>query len=114
MDCWITAGSLTVETQADHISLTEKMGIDIRHHHVKKGNRQAPKSEDPYLLLLVKVCLGFSFRRRWLERIRRGVRSRGVDQVEQWAGDGRGTTLRGSMDALGMGMKYCGLTQLRQ
>jgi len=31
------------------------MGIDIRRHHVKKGNRQAPKSEDPYLLLLVKV-----------------------------------------------------------
>lgn len=30
-------------------------GIDLRHHHVKKGNRQAPKSEDPYLLLLVKV-----------------------------------------------------------
>lgn len=35
------------------------MGIDIRRHHVKKGNRQAPKSEDPYLLLLVKVCLRF-------------------------------------------------------
>ena len=32
------------------------MGIDIRYHHVKKGNRAAPKSEDPYLLLLVKVC----------------------------------------------------------
>ena len=32
-----------------------KMGIDLRHHHVKKGNRSAPKSEDPYLLLLVKV-----------------------------------------------------------
>ncbi|KAL7423063.1 hypothetical protein Q5752_002362 [Cryptotrichosporon argae] len=31
------------------------MGIDIRHHHVKKGNRSAPKSEDPYLLLLVKL-----------------------------------------------------------
>ncbi|WVR06387.1 hypothetical protein IAU60_003418 [Kwoniella sp. DSM 27419] len=31
------------------------MGIDIRHHHVKKGNRQTPKSEDPYLLLLVKL-----------------------------------------------------------
>lgn len=31
------------------------MGIDIRKHHVKKGARQAPKSEDPYLLLLVKV-----------------------------------------------------------
>ncbi|BEI98619.1 hypothetical protein CcaverHIS631_0309180 [Cutaneotrichosporon cavernicola] len=32
-----------------------KMGIDIRRHHVKKGARQAPKSEDPYLLLLVKL-----------------------------------------------------------
>jgi hypothetical protein len=31
------------------------MGIDITHHHVKKGNRSAPKSQDPYLLLLVKV-----------------------------------------------------------
>ncbi|KAK0490535.1 60S ribosomal protein L18 [Armillaria novae-zelandiae] len=31
------------------------MGIDIAAHHVKKGNRTAPKSEDPYLLLLVKL-----------------------------------------------------------
>ncbi|GAA95926.1 hypothetical protein E5Q_02584 [Mixia osmundae IAM 14324] len=31
------------------------MGIDIEHHHVRKGNRSAPKSEDPYLLLLVKL-----------------------------------------------------------
>ncbi|WVW84607.1 hypothetical protein I302_106641 [Kwoniella bestiolae CBS 10118] len=31
------------------------MGIDLRYHHVKKGNRSAPKSEDPYLLLLVKL-----------------------------------------------------------
>ncbi|KAJ7367892.1 ribosomal protein L18e/L15P [Mycena olivaceomarginata] len=31
------------------------MGIDITHHHVKKGARTAPKSEDPYLLLLVKL-----------------------------------------------------------
>ncbi|RPD74567.1 60S ribosomal protein L18 [Lentinus tigrinus ALCF2SS1-7] len=30
-------------------------GIDIKKHHVKKGNRTAPKSEDPYLLLLVKL-----------------------------------------------------------
>lgn len=30
-------------------------GIDIERHHVKKGNRSAPRSEDPYLLLLVKV-----------------------------------------------------------
>jgi hypothetical protein len=38
------------------------MGIDIRYHHVKKGNRAAPKSEDPYLLLLVKVGLDSHFR----------------------------------------------------
>ncbi|KAJ3495293.1 hypothetical protein NLJ89_g10650 [Agrocybe chaxingu] len=31
------------------------MGIDITRHHVKKGGRTAPKSEDPYLLLLVKL-----------------------------------------------------------
>ncbi|PSS32015.1 hypothetical protein EW026_g998 [Hermanssonia centrifuga] len=31
------------------------MGIDIAKHHVRKGNRTAPKSEDPYLLLLVKL-----------------------------------------------------------
>ncbi|KAI0786477.1 60S ribosomal protein L18 [Abortiporus biennis] len=31
------------------------MGIDIQKHHVKKGARTAPKSEDPYLLLLVKL-----------------------------------------------------------
>lgn len=34
------------------------MGIDIKKHHVKKGARAAPKSEDPYLLLLVKVRAG--------------------------------------------------------
>lgn len=33
-------------------------GIDIERHHVKKGQRTAPKSEDPYLLLLVKVSTG--------------------------------------------------------
>ncbi|KZV71391.1 60S ribosomal protein L18 [Peniophora sp. CONT] len=32
-----------------------KMGIDIAKHHVKKGARTAPASEDPYLLLLVKL-----------------------------------------------------------
>ena len=32
-----------------------KQGIDIAKHHVKKGARTAPASEDPYLLLLVKV-----------------------------------------------------------
>ncbi|GAA6042445.1 hypothetical protein JCM8097_008456 [Rhodosporidiobolus ruineniae] len=31
------------------------LGIDIERHHVKKGNRTAPVSEDPYLLLLVKL-----------------------------------------------------------
>ncbi|TDL29601.1 60S ribosomal protein L18 [Rickenella mellea] len=31
------------------------MGIDIQKHHVRKGHRTAPKSEDPYLLLLVKL-----------------------------------------------------------
>ncbi|KAI0069106.1 60S ribosomal protein L18-B [Artomyces pyxidatus] len=31
------------------------MGIDIAKHHVKKGVRTAPASEDPYLLLLVKL-----------------------------------------------------------
>ncbi|KAL1665619.1 ribosomal protein L18e/L15P [Schizophyllum commune] len=30
-------------------------GIDLTAHHVKKGQRTAPKSEDPYLLLLVKL-----------------------------------------------------------
>ena len=32
-----------------------EQGIDIAKHHVKKGARTAPASEDPYLLLLVKV-----------------------------------------------------------
>lgn len=31
------------------------MGVDIKRHHVKTGRRSAPKSEDPYLLLLVKL-----------------------------------------------------------
>lgn len=30
-------------------------GVDIKKHHVKTGRRTAPKSEDPYLLLLVKL-----------------------------------------------------------
>lgn len=30
-------------------------GVDIKKHHVKTGHRSAPKSEDPYLLLLVKL-----------------------------------------------------------
>jgi hypothetical protein len=32
-----------------------QQGIDIAKHHVKKGVRTAPASEDPYVLLLVKV-----------------------------------------------------------
>ncbi|KAF9374245.1 hypothetical protein CPB97_012213 [Podila verticillata] len=31
------------------------LGIDIKKHHVRNKNRQAPKSEDVYLLLLVKL-----------------------------------------------------------
>ncbi|KAL7008690.1 hypothetical protein EMMF5_001952 [Cystobasidiomycetes sp. EMM_F5] len=31
------------------------MGIDIEHHHVRKGNRSSPASRDPYLFLLVKL-----------------------------------------------------------
>ncbi|KAG8936755.1 hypothetical protein FRC02_012037 [Tulasnella sp. 418] len=31
------------------------MGIDLNKHHPRKGSRTAPKSEDPYLLLLVKL-----------------------------------------------------------
>ncbi|KAF9004817.1 60S ribosomal protein L18 [Cyathus striatus] len=41
--------------QLRHRYPRQAQGIDIRHHHVKKGNRTAPKSEDPYLLLLVKL-----------------------------------------------------------
>ena len=37
------------------LTLNLLQGIDIARHHVKKGSRTAPKSEDPYLLLLVKV-----------------------------------------------------------
>merc|ERR1711976_533925 len=33
----------------------QKMGIDLEHKHRKNKNRTAPKSEDPYLLLLVKL-----------------------------------------------------------
>ncbi|KAG0657853.1 hypothetical protein C6P46_006215 [Rhodotorula mucilaginosa] len=37
------------------VALASLPGIDIERHHVKKGQRTAPKSEDPYLLLLVKL-----------------------------------------------------------
>ncbi|KAG8629647.1 hypothetical protein KVT40_003512 [Elsinoe batatas] len=36
-------------------STTGKMGIDLDHHHVRSGHRKAPKSENPYLALLVKL-----------------------------------------------------------
>merc|ERR1712013_931179 len=32
-----------------------KMGIDLLHKHAKNRNRTVPKSEDPYLRLLVKL-----------------------------------------------------------
>ena len=35
--------------------LHTSQGIDIAKKHVKNGQRTAPKSQDPYLLLLVKV-----------------------------------------------------------
>ncbi|KAF9910668.1 hypothetical protein EC991_005974 [Linnemannia zychae] len=35
--------------------LGQTRGIDIKKHHVRNKNRQAPKSEDVYLLLLVKL-----------------------------------------------------------
>ena len=62
-----------------------KMGIDIRRHHVKKGNRQAPKSEDPYLLLLVKVCLrssALSIRQGDIQEIRTGQAKRTKADME--------------------------------
>ncbi|GAB7360825.1 hypothetical protein MBLNU230_g0811t1 [Neophaeotheca triangularis] len=31
------------------------MGVDLDRHHVKSGHRKAPKSENPYLALLVKL-----------------------------------------------------------
>ncbi|BGP35000.1 hypothetical protein JCM10296v2_006824 [Rhodotorula toruloides] len=50
LDGWkvLQEGARTQHEQAEP-------GIDIERHHVKKGNRTAPKSEDPYLLLLVKL-----------------------------------------------------------
>ncbi|KAF9906649.1 hypothetical protein BX616_000663 [Lobosporangium transversale] len=51
------------ETEATPVKVTEieatacmyTTGIDIKKHHVRNKNRQAPKSEDVYLLLLVKL-----------------------------------------------------------
>ncbi|KAG0254555.1 hypothetical protein BG011_005658 [Mortierella polycephala] len=48
-------------TQADMTTLKNAVqtgagkGIDIKKHHVRNKNRKAPKSEDVYLLLLVKL-----------------------------------------------------------
>lgn len=59
--CFVTGGaafskrSKGDEGSAADVAAALQQGIDIKHHHVKKGNRQAPRSEDPYLLLLVKV-----------------------------------------------------------
>lgn len=41
------------------LSLIFFRGIDIgnKKHHQSNGRRTAPKSEDPYLLLLVKVII---------------------------------------------------------
>ena len=35
-------------------------GIDLNHRHERKANtnRKAPKTENVYVLLLVKVCMG--------------------------------------------------------
>lgn len=52
----LVAGGMLAERDVNDLRV---QGIDIKAHHVKKGNRTAPKSEDPYLLLLVKVCLLF-------------------------------------------------------
>lgn len=55
--CWV--GRSSCRDACCAVVLTRpslcSQGIDIKHHHVRKGNRTAPKSEDPYLLLLVKV-----------------------------------------------------------
>jgi len=45
----------TVDVGTLLIPARAQQGIDIAKHHVKKGARTAPASEDPYLLLLVKV-----------------------------------------------------------
>ncbi|KAK3674479.1 hypothetical protein LTR78_005565 [Recurvomyces mirabilis] len=38
-----------------HNDNTANMGVDLDKHHVKSGHRRAPKSENPYLVLLVKL-----------------------------------------------------------
>ena len=35
--------------------LAKIMGIDLDHHHVRSGHRKAPKSDNPYTALLVKL-----------------------------------------------------------
>ncbi|KAF9398244.1 hypothetical protein BGX21_008015 [Mortierella sp. AD011] len=49
------AASETTEAEATAYDLSSNDGIDIKKHHVRNKNRQAPKSEDVYLLLLVKL-----------------------------------------------------------
>ncbi|KAJ1585700.1 putative 60S ribosomal protein L18 [Ustilago hordei] len=40
---------------SDNAQAARRSGIDIAKKHVKNGQRTAPKSQDPYLLLLVKL-----------------------------------------------------------
>ena len=35
--------------------LTTTLGIDLNAHHVRNSHRKAPKSDNPYLKLLVKL-----------------------------------------------------------
>ncbi|KAF9120285.1 hypothetical protein BGX30_003259, partial [Mortierella sp. GBA39] len=53
--------AMVIPSMQDHITSVgtfqqrTDFGIDIKKHHVRNKNRQAPKSEDVYLLLLVKL-----------------------------------------------------------
>jgi len=44
------------------------MGIDLDKHHVRSGHRKAPKSDNPYTALLVKLYR-FLSRKQHLEPI---------------------------------------------
>ncbi|KAE9388032.1 hypothetical protein BT96DRAFT_981184 [Gymnopus androsaceus JB14] len=44
-----------LRANTDHFNPPSKLESTSTAHHVKKGHRTAPKSEDPYLLLLVKL-----------------------------------------------------------
>jgi hypothetical protein len=48
-------GEVVLTLSVSGLFSLHQQGIDIAKHHVKKGVRTAPASEDPYLLLLVKV-----------------------------------------------------------